>query len=163
MMIMRYICYIFDDLRCKDMIHFVCVMYLDSLDILYILYIGFLSIFMQQCVYLMLLLLQMFKKLKKNEYFSIFLVCRFFPDVCRCFGEISQNDVSWTLSIFSLRRCLQHWFHHHLALHFIVLSSRPFALPRKGDFLMMYLVSCILHHVESVVKSLGAMSWPLGD
>jgi hypothetical protein len=58
-----------------------------SLDILYILYISFHSIFMWQSVYLMLLLLYMFQKLKKDAYFCIFLSL---PIYCRCFGDFYE-------------------------------------------------------------------------
>jgi hypothetical protein len=46
-------------------------------------YINDFSIFMCQCVYMMLLLLHMFKILKKNIYFVVFNVCRGFPFFCQ--------------------------------------------------------------------------------
>jgi hypothetical protein len=50
----------------------------------------------------------MFQKLKKNEYFCIFLSL---PIYCR----FLRNDVFWTPAIFSPKRFLQHCVIHQFA------------------------------------------------
>ena len=71
-----------------------------------IIYISVFFIFMCQCVYFMLLLLYMFKNLKKkNEYIMHFLCLPIFADI---FADIADKIFSGPSPIFSRYRYYQH-------------------------------------------------------
>jgi hypothetical protein len=72
-------------------------MYSSLLDIL----ICDVFMFMWKCIYLMLLMLEIFKKLKKMNIFVFFIFSTFFD----IFPDIANIFFSGPLTIFSLTRC----------------------------------------------------------
>ena len=82
-----------------------------------IIYISVFFIFMCQCVYFMLLLLYMFRNLKKMNILCIFYACRYLPIFCRYFADIFADIADKIFSgpslIFSRYRYYQHCFLLH--------------------------------------------------